>query len=302
MTTRLVLQCDRWRAEVAPAIGGSILSLTLDGVALLRPTPEAAVVDACVRRTACYPLLPYANRIAAGRFHAGGVEYTLRPNFAHSVHPLHGVGWRRPWRIAAAGDRFCELRLDHRPLDAERLDWPFAFDAVERIELAANGLCMRLGIVNRAATLAPLGFGLHPWFPRRPAATLAFESGGAWANDAGMLPAEQVSGGEWDHGRGLPIGLRSLDNDFFGWRGTADMTSPGRPVLRLQASPVFSVLRVFTPSDQPNFAVEPVTHAADSINRAPEAPGAMAWLAPGAALEGTVSLTMAPHSGPGEGP
>ena len=48
---------------------------------------------------ACFPLVPYANRIANGRFAFAGDEVQLRRNWDRDPHPLHGQGWRSAWTI-----------------------------------------------------------------------------------------------------------------------------------------------------------------------------------------------------------
>jgi aldose 1-epimerase len=284
LTTLLSIAWNDWRADLAPQIGGSVVSLRLGDEAVLRSMPDDALAAGDVRRTACYPLVPYANRIAQGRFRFAGKVHCLRENFPDSVHSLHGVGWRRPWHVLRADARSCDLVVQHRPDGENVLDWPFEFDAHQRYVLRPEGLVVSLSVTNTSSADAPVGLGLHPLFPRRPRATLAFKAYGAWRNGADMLPAERVSGGEWDHGGGRAIGAADLDNDFFGWDGRAAMAAPGLRVL-LAASSVFSALRVFTPAGRDFFAVEPVSHCADAINR-----GGLAILAPGATLAGTMTL------------
>jgi aldose 1-epimerase len=284
LTPLLSITWGEWRAVVAPGIGGSVVSLSLGEHAILRPTPADALAAGDVRRTACYPLVPYANRIAHGRFLFAGATYALRENFPGSVHPLHGVCWRRPWQVTSADTRSCELMFQHEPAGEKMLDWPFAFDAHQRFALGPEGLIVSLALTNTSSADAPVGLGLHPLFSRRTAETLAFNAEGAWRNGPDLLPAERVRGGDWDHGAGRAVGAADLDNDFFGWDGRVSMTAQGLKVL-VSASSVFSALRVFTPSGRDFFAVEPVSHSADAINR-----GGLAVLAPGASLAGTMTI------------
>jgi aldose 1-epimerase len=277
MDLRLALACGPWTCEVSPLVGGAIISLARDGVPVLRPTPDAVVEGHDVRHTACYPLIPYANRIANGRFDFAGQSYELASNFP-GPHTLHGVGWRRGWRTLRAEAALCEIALDHGP-DA---DWPFDFAARQRFELSAAGLAVTIAVTNIADRPAPAGLGLHAFFLRRPGERLAFRSAGAWTNGVDMLPAAEVRGGAWDFADGREI-VEPLDNDFFGWDGAARLSALGAAVTTLGADPAFGHLRVYTPAGRDYYAVEPVTHGADAINH-PERPGAMAILAPGATL------------------
>jgi len=276
-----------WTAEIAPA-GGAIVSLALRGAPILRPTADATRRAGEVRHMACYPLVPYANRIGQGRFGFGGVEHQLAANFAGSPHTLHGVGWRRAWRIEACDDHACSLALEHRPLGDGPATWPFAFDARQRFALDADGLTVTISVTNAGDTDAPAGVGLHGFFPRRAGQKLAFASRGALLNGADMLPSGRVSGGDWDFSAGQVVGGAALDNDFYGWDGVAEMAADEGPRVIMRASAAFGVLRVYTPEGADFFAAEPVSHRADAINHPGDPDGAMTVLAPGTVLEGEV--------------
>lgn len=286
----MLLVFEDWRAEVAPHIGGSILSLKRAAQPILRPTSREALASGSVRRTACYPLVPYANRIAQGRFRWQGVEYELPENFPGSAHPLHGVGWHRVWQVVRADAHSCRLKLEYRPSRDVASDWPFAFDMEQEISLRASGLTISLSVVNASDTSAPLGLGLHPWFVRRGAERIQFTAAGAWRNGADMLRSTPISLDAWNHGEGQPVGAHELDNDFFGWNGTARIESGDAPPIRITASGIFSVLRVFTPPGQDSFALEPVSHLSNAINSPSEAGGDMFNAAAGARLEGSVRI------------
>jgi aldose 1-epimerase len=288
LVTRLLLAFEDWRAEVAPHIGGSVLSLRRAAQPILRPTSREALASGSVRRTACYPLVPYANRIAQGRFRWEGVEYALPRNFPDSVHPLHGVGWRRAWQIVCVDAHSCRLRLEYRPSRDGASDWPFAFDMEQDISLRAGGLTIGLSVVNAGDSSAPLGLGLHPWFVRRGSERIQFAATGAWRNGADMLRSAPISADVWNHSKGQPVGAHEFDNDFFGWDGTARIESGGAPPIRITASEIFSVLRVFTPPGQDSFALEPVSHLSNAINCPSEAGADMFNAAPGARLAGTI--------------
>ena len=287
---RLNLSFEDWRTEIAPHIGGSILSLTYARRTVLRATPEEAVEEGAVRRTACFPLVPYANRIAGGRFLWDGRAHRLAENFPASPHPLHGVGWRRPWHVVSTDQRSCVLRLEHRPRDGEDSDWPFAFDAEQNISLGIGGLRVELSVINADESAAPLGLGLHPLFPRRGSERLIFAAAGAWRNGSDMLPASRVSGGPWEHAAGQCIDAQVLDNDFFGWSGTARIEADCCHPITINASPIFSSLRVFTPADKDFFAVEPVSHCTDVLNRGGAAE--LLRVQPGARLSGSMTINV----------
>ena len=79
-----------------------------------------------------------------------------------------------------------------------------------------------------------------------------------------------------------------LDNCFTSWDGTADVLA-GPASLRIEASPVFRNLQVFTPSWADFFCVEPVSHVPDAINRQGQPiDQAMHILQPDESLDGTI--------------
>ncbi|MFV3126539.1 aldose 1-epimerase [Niveispirillum sp. KHB5.9] len=287
MTSTITLSAGPIRAEVAPAIGGALLSLTRDGVPILRPTPEGATV----RQTACYPMLPYANRIADGRFLFAMRWHQLRRNTPDIAHPLHGLGWQREWDVEVLGGDHVTLRLSHKAVDEG--EWPYAFTARMEYRLTDAGLEIGLQLTNDSPGMAPAGMGLHPFFPRGAGTMLRFSALSYWRSGADGLPERVVMPPDPDfrHGRMLDDGL--VDGDFPGWAGIAHVTgsAPGL-LVSLRADRLFGTLRVYTPAGRDFFAVEPVTHGANALNQ-PELP-AMAILAPGTSLSGTVRILAEP--------
>ena len=290
MTACIALCAAEWRASVAPGVGGAIVDLSLGARAILRPTPDEAVARRDVRRTGCYPLVPYANRIALGRFRFDGREYRLRRNFPEGAHPLHGVGWQRAWRVVGADATRCELRLEHRPRGDDALDWPFAFDAIETVAIGPRGLRIELQVRNLEEVAVPLGFGWHPLFPRRDGQWLRFAADGWWRNGDDELPREAVPGLPWDADRGLRVGERTMDNDHFGWGGEAWLVEPDGLDVRIAADRSLPVLRVFVPAGRDFLGVEPVSHVADAINRPALRSGAMPVVDPGECVGGAITI------------
>src|SRR5438552_19144770 len=92
---RLMLGAGDAQVELAPATGGALAGFTYRGVDVLRPTPADVRAEGNVRGHACYPLVPYSNRIANARLTLDGRAYTLRKNFGEHPHSIHGVGWQR---------------------------------------------------------------------------------------------------------------------------------------------------------------------------------------------------------------
>lgn len=266
------LVAGAWRASLRPEIGGCLASLEHDGVPVLRRMPSDAD-DAL--RSACFPLVPYCNRIAEGRFTFAGREIAIRPNLPPQRHPLHGSGWRRVWQVLRS-DEASALLEDDCPAG----EWPWAYRAHQHVALDGRGCTFRLLVENRSHGPAPMGLGLHPYFRRSADARVSFEAremlgiDGAFLPDGTRHPADQLA--PWNRGTPLPDVL--VDHCFTGWSGRATITDTlGRIDVRGFGTPA---CHVFASPESDALCIEPVSHTPDALNRAPSE---MILLPPGGA-------------------
>ena len=274
---------------IAPEYGAGLIGWTRGRTPILRRALPQAVHDGDTHAMACFPLVPYCNRIGNARFTWQGVPYQLVRNFGDEPHAIHGVGWQSVWTVTKAASRSVTLVLAHRP-DAA---WPFAFDATVTYSLSSSALTVAIGMTNRHVTAAPAGIGLHPYFPRTPDAALRFNANGAWRTGDDALPSSHDPlPPEWQHATPRPVALSRLDNCFTGWDQIAEITA-GPASLRIQATDIFRQLQVFTPHWTDFFCVEPVSHVPDAINRtALPADQAMHVLQSNQTLSGTIALSL----------
>lgn len=292
-------------ALLLPALGGAIASFSFRGREVLRPTP-AETAD--VRATACYPLIPYSNRIAHATLAlADGTRFPLARNFGDHPHSIHGVGWRRPWRVLHADPARALLAFEHRPVGDAARAWPFAFRATQSFVLTAMGesatLFATLAIESADARTFPFGLGWHPYFPRDGATRIGFDATGLWETDVTGLPTRHVAvraPRRFDPPRAI-AGI-ALDNAFTAWDGRATISGPGTGhETTIEADGALAFLVVYAPADRDFVAVEPVTHMTDAFNRAARGKAATGTrvLDPGASYSCTMRLCCAPLS---EGP
>ncbi|PJI88604.1 aldose 1-epimerase [Sphingomonas koreensis] len=249
-----------WELALLPETGGAIAALQHDGRDVLRRAPEGT---ADVLAAACFPLVPYANRIANGQFAAGGETYQLPLNFGDHPHSLHGFGWQSGWAVEDAG-------ADHAVLvDAHdgSAGWPWAYRAEQRFALAPGAARIELSLTNLADTPMPVGLGLHPYFPCDADTRLRFEAETLWLADATMLPAETAPAayfGDWAGGAAVR-GDALIDNSYEGWDGLAQIEQRwGRIAIQGEGA---GVLHLFRPPGADFFCAEPVSHLPDAINR-----------------------------------
>ena len=260
--------------QLAPEHGGAIVDWRFAHRALLKT----------VRGIACFPMVPYANRIALGKFKSQGMSHQVPLNFGDHPHSIHGIGWQRPWKVEGSGTDNARLTLSHDGFGA----WPLPFTAEQYFELGSNTLRIELRVTNRADRPAPVGLGLHPYFRRTEHASLRFAAASVWLNDPTALPVSEVAVPDlWNHAGGKPVGSAPLDNCFSGWDGHAELDL-GATKVTIEASKAFRHLQVYTPEGQDFFCVEPVTHRPNGVN----AINGITVLPPGETLSGAINFHM----------
>jgi aldose 1-epimerase len=286
----LRLESGALRLSVAPSVGGALAGFWHDGVPLMRETAQEALRDGLVRQTSCYPLIPYSNRIAQARFAFDGTEHELSRNFGDHPHSIHGNAWQRPWHVEEQSGAGCRLAYRHDPSGDGADGWPFAYRAVQAIHLDPAGATITLELTNADERAMPSGFGLHPFFPRHPDSALRFEAGGVYRNGVDSLPSDHGPvPEEWDYGTLRRLGYPALDNCFTGWNGRAEIRSGSHvPDLRIEADPIFGHLVVYIPEGRAFFAIEPVSHMNDAINRTSVPGHGLKILRPGETMTGRI--------------
>jgi aldose 1-epimerase len=270
--TVLPLRTGRLAVDIDPEAGGSLSRFSVGGIDVLRRGRGT--------EGACYPLVPYSNRIANGRFTFEGQEIVVPPNWRGLRHPMHGDGWAHPWSVVRADAQRAEIIYEHD----DRRRWPFRYRARQTFFLHEQELVAWIAIENLEARAVPAGLGLHPFFVRDPDSELCFHADDVWLADAEVLPIKCVTVPEaWDFKQGRRPDDVALDNCFAGWDGRATLSWPSRGLqLALSASSPFRHVVIYTPPGRPFFAVEPVSHANGAIGRT--------HLDAGATLAGVISF------------
>jgi aldose 1-epimerase len=259
----LRLKAGRLVVDLAPHAGGSIARFAVEEkdrppVDLLRPTDPSMLASGRGNNSACYPLVPYSNRISDGRLIVEGRDIYMRPNWPGQRHPMHGDGWRRAWLVERFSDTDAEFLYVH-----DRQGWPFPFRARQSFRLSEDALSISISLTSTDPSPIPAGIGLHPFFVRDEDTALECRLKRVWLADAEVLPTTRVDvPPRWDFSTRRKIDNMILDNCFDGWDGQAAITWPTRGYrMDIEASPVFGHLVIYIPDDRPYFCVEPVSHA-----------------------------------------
>lgn len=279
------IEADGWRLETRADLGGAIGRLAWHGEDVLRPTLASAVSPL---ETACFPLVPYANRVAEGRFAFNGREVRLPVLAQFHPHALHGDGWLEPWDVVAEGEKSVVMEFVHGGGG-----WPWPYRASQAITVRDGQLCIALSVRNEADEPMPAGLGLHPYFVASGAARLRFTATGVWTTDPTGIPDQLSYMSEmldWSRGRRLDQ-APDIDHCYEGWSGVASIHEHARTIL-VRASSNASRAQVYAPQQAGFVCFEPVTHRPDALNaRSGECTG-LAILDPGETLAMEMAISI----------
>lgn len=277
---------------ILPELGGSIAFAKYNNIDFMRPWTG----ECTPRRTCCYPLIPFSNRIANGKFNFENQSYQLQKNFGDHPHTIHGVAWERKWQVIEHNEQQITLHYEHTSELSDQQAWPFKFTVTQQFIIIDNSLLVKMTVTNKENFTTPVGFGWHPFFPRHDEVLLQFEATNVVLNNTEMLPEKMISiPQKWDFSEQKRLKNPKLDNCFVNWKNKALIKWPKQHLmLELTADNIFQHLVVMTPLYPLNtfFAVEPVSHINNAINsQNPEKEG-IQLLASGQSLSGWIRLQL----------
>jgi aldose 1-epimerase len=247
--------------QIAPVAGGGITRLDWQGLELLRPALAGAVTARDPLGLSCFPMTPYVSRITDGVFTWGDVTTDIAPNMAGGAHPLHGIGWRKPWQIADQTDTRLALILEH----SGDPDWPWAFVTRQEFALHEGYVEHKLSVTSRDQRAFPASLGPHPYFNAQDA-MITFDAGSLWEISGESLPTHKARPPVVDAlSSGTSAQSLDLDHCFEDWNGTATVSWPTHGVTisarcSLGERPIpCTRLQLYTPKGENFFCLEPVS-------------------------------------------
>ena len=303
----LRLRAGELAVAITPDVGGSLASFTrrwTEGgrereLHWLRAASDEGLAQHNPLAMASFPLVPFCNRIRAGRATFEGREIRFPPNHPaeDSPHPLHGIGWQRPWQVVSSRDdeAVLALRVEAGPA------WPWAFSARQVIRLTPQRLHVQVELRNDDAAAMPAGIGHHPYFPHTPGTRLQTATHAMWEGDDEVMPTglDPDAAVVRQLRDGVQLSQLHTDNNFTGWSREAridwpaDDEGPARGLV-LQADAPLDFFVLYCQRGYPYFCAEPVSQCTDWLNLAdrygPEAVGGTR-LAPGQTLTARFTLT-----------
>lgn len=232
--------------------GGSVSAAFFEG------TPILVAAGGPDGQAACFPLVPFGNRVEFNSFSVGQDFLRLKPNSSDPLY-VHGDGWLEDWTITDSNSQTIELSLRHPANDKT----PYDYAAHQRISVSEGCLTMELSVQNEAAKPMPFGLGFHPFFARTDAVTVKASVQTFWTERHGHLPGPPaVIPADINLADGTTLPARFINNAFSGWDGRAEIIWPELGLsAELEATPNNDVIMFYTPADRRDFfCLEPMTH------------------------------------------
>ncbi|HEX7816895.1 aldose 1-epimerase [Dyella sp.] len=283
----LRLSHARLSVEIVPGVGGGLAGFDWLGrgvpIPLMRarmPPLDLADGSPDPNRLACYPLLPWSNRIAGGGFTVDGRFVALHPNRPGEPFPIHGSGWQRPWHVEESSRTHALLSLEEHVAEG------YAYRARLRYALDADALLVDVAVTHLAQHPMPYGVGLHPFFLRHGEVALHAPASKVWINDGRTpIPVDRIEVPHaWDFRQSRVLPDEGVNHAFQPWSGMAQIAWP-QLGLRLELEANVDTFVLYTPVDEEFFCFEPVDHPINAVHLpgGPQANG-MTLLTQGATL------------------
>lgn len=273
MTAEIItIENGRQRLRLAPGLGGAVAAwdwkLGDAWSPLLRAWDGVSEDRYCL---ACFPLVPWSNRITEGGFEHDGVFHAIRPNRIGEKYPIHGDGWLQPWQVAEQTADRVKLSLQSDCFDRN----PYRYRGTETFTLLPDGLQIDLTATHLGEKSLPYGLGLHPYFMRNAQTLLQAKAEGVWLSGDDPIPVKLTTEfpATWDYNKPALLEGPMIDNCFTGWNGKAAITYPDRGiVLTMHMLDCNGYSLMYRPPGGNFFCFEPITHPIDAFHM-PDKPG-----------------------------
>lgn len=248
-----VISAAGTRAVILPEKGGTVVSLSRDGVEFLYR--DQANLDSSERPRCGIPFLfPIFGRLENGRYQWYGETFSME---------IHGFAHTSPWRVYSHTEDELVLELAH---EWETLrQYPFRFRCFLAFRVSEGKLSIRQTFHNIGAQPMPYSYGFHPYFYTEHLDKLFVETTAAQHFD--FTVGKPVPFGHGSVGVTLPQGAPETGSAFMGVTGptTLHMPHEGRQVV-LQTHGDYPQLVLWTQAGKPFLCVEPINGTANGLN------------------------------------
>src|SRR5690625_4521944 len=211
-------------------VGGGLREYILDNIDVLDPFPLDAMCDGAHNM----PLVPWPNRIEAGRYNFDGKDYQVALTEPSQNNAIHGFGRWSNWVLREHDGNRAVVGFRIHP----QTGYPFLVDTSVEYTLDDNGLTTRITAKNLGETAAPWACGQHPYLrcDTDTIDTLEVElKAGKWLpTDKRQIPTgkEPVAGSDYDFRHWRKLGDQKIDYAFNDLERDAD----GRAWARVRSA------------------------------------------------------------------
>lgn len=268
----VVLESDIQRLQFAPALGGSVVAWecqsSREWIPVFRPWNHLSDDRYGL---ACFPLVPWSNRITHGGFEQDGIFHPIRTNRKEEPYPIHGDGWLQPWKVIDHTADRLKFMLESSRFDGN----PYRYISTQEFILLPNGMSITLDVIHLGDKPLPYGLGLHPYFVRNAETRLRFSATGVWLSGDDPIPTVHTHDfpATWDYNESSLLEGPLIDNCYTGWDGEAVIDYPDRGYsVVMTSADCHGYSLLYRPPNQACFCLEPITHPIDAFHM-PGRPG-----------------------------
>lgn len=251
-----------YRLYCNPVFGGRIDGLFFNDVPVLREALDYSSDNPL--QSACFPLVPFSNRIRNGAFIFNGKKYQLRPNWDGDQPVIHGETWQKKWQVTEKTDHQLIMQFEGQDW------WPWHYRAIQSFSLSKQGVDIKLEIENLSDNEMPAGLGFHPYFPKYPDTILQFHADAIWPPmDDSPLKVSGEPHLSFNHSRNindydLDHCFENLSSDIIIQQPSLGLNIIMQCISDSSASAKSHHAIVFNPTED-YFCVEPVSHISGAI-------------------------------------
>ena len=290
--------------SLIPEFGLTVSAVVLRGAGRLIPVLDGYLERKDLLKDDAYRgvhLIPFASRIADGRFVFEGRSLQLPVNDPAFAGAIHGFWRDRSMSLAGASvdDEGITARFSSS-YRGEVAGYPFPFEAAFACRLrGSEGVSFTIEVTNTGSGTMPLSVGWHPyWRLDAPVDDLIV---GLPVLERILLNDRMVPSGERTDARdlaaGVPLAGKHFDGIFRvdpgGGRAVTRLRNPlsglSLDLWQETGRDKFNYLVVYTPPDRRSVALEPLTSNVDAFNNGE----GLIVLAPGAIFRGSYGISLA---------
>lgn len=248
-------------AEISAEQGGRLVSLCYKNLEIIKPS----TLKEYQQNFASAILFPFANRIKNGRFQFEGQAYQLPINDPKTGSAIHGLVYDKKFqRTNSAKNKHLASETLRYESEGEHEGFPFKFRVDLNYGLSENGIDIEVAIKNGDSQAFPFTLGWHPYFYTSDLKTsyLEFDSSAQIKLDSNLI-GTGIKNKKVQKPFTFEIG--KLDHAFQLNSGKWTFITPNY-IMEMRSSAKDNYLQLFTPENENELAIEPMTGVSDSFN------------------------------------